>query len=817
MIVQFFDHGTGGGSGPVDYVTSANGLVFDEFGKIAKNENKAITYDRDPLPSVISGDPDLIRKLIDSLDFKNKYTSGVLSHAPEDGILSSEKEAELIADFERIAFAGLQKDQYSILWVRHTHQNHHELHFVSPRVELSTGKSLNIAPPIKSRFENGNAFPASRKYFDAWRSLWNEREGWADPEDPARARLSRAPDHEDKITAANLRDRVKAEEKPRDLITNYLLGMIESGAVINRAGIVEALKEADLEINRQGKDYISVRPEPGAKPIRLKGVIYEQYFDIGQLSREIAEKSTTGERSARKPDDDRINKLIRGIEEAVNRRSDYNRDRYQQKVGHIAPEHRQSTGCSQGQIRDHESAVSSDLVSANSGRIEPLSWHLARELGPDAMDDTNNNKQSSRNPEATNDIEPIAVAWRIDNIVNLRPDPRTLHPDRRDQTIQQWIQSFKIKIGAIYDRVRKSIDGRIEQIIGAIRGGADAAATANRDLNEAGNAVEQASVELNQCLKRVGVIKMDRANELDSFKSRINLVEYAASQGYQIIKAESSRNSKIMELDGDKIIIATGSDGHGVYFSVRDDRDNGSIIDFIQRRQSLNLGQVRKELRQFSGATLTPTPALSKPAPSHKDTQQVIAVYSKTLSAIPSYLTDKRGIYEETIKDPRFSAVIRVDANQNAVFPHFNGNGLCGYELKNTDFTGFAKGGQKGVWHTSNVARAAKIIICESAIDALSHAQLHDDDQDTAYVSIGGSMNDNQPVLIKSLFSKAAGRGAEVVLALDNDDAGRRFVAQMHDIATETGVAISVDVPSGKDWNEQLIRSLQQERSRMSL
>ena len=192
-------------------------------------------------------------------------------------------------------------------------------------------------------------------------------------------------------------------------------------------------------------------------------------------------------------------------------------------------------------------------------------------------------------------------------------------------------------------------------------------------------------------------------------------------------------------------------------------------------------------------------------------------MYSKTLSAIPSYLTDKRGIYEETIKDPRFSAVIRVDANQNAVFPHFNGNGLCGYELKNTDFTGFAKGGQKGVWHTSNVARAAKIIICESAIDALSHAQLHDDDQDTAYVSIGGSMNDNQPVLIKSLFSKAAGRGAEVVLALDNDDAGRRFVAQMHDIATETGVAISVDVPSGKDWNEQLIRSLQQERSRMSL
>jgi hypothetical protein len=60
--------------------------------------------------------------------------------APEDGPLSVEKEAELMADFESVAFAGLEPDQYSILWIRHSHAGHHELHFIVPRIEFGTGK-----------------------------------------------------------------------------------------------------------------------------------------------------------------------------------------------------------------------------------------------------------------------------------------------------------------------------------------------------------------------------------------------------------------------------------------------------------------------------------------------------------------------------------------------------------------------------------------------------------------------------------------------------------------------------------------------------
>ena len=53
--------------------------------------------------------------------------------------------------------------------------------------------------------------------------------------------------------------------------------------------------------------------------------------------------------------------------------------------------------------------------------------------------------------------------------------------------------------------------------------------------------------------------------------------------------------------DNDKVIITRNTNQHWIYFSVRDDGDNGSIIDFHQRRTSDNLGETRKVLRDFMG------------------------------------------------------------------------------------------------------------------------------------------------------------------------------------------------------------------------
>ena len=68
---------------------------------------------------------------------------------------------------------------------------------------------------------------------------------------------------------------------------------------------------------------------------------------------------------------------------------------------------------------------------------------------------------------------------------------------------------------------------------------------------------------------------------------------------------------------------------------MRDDTDNGSIIDFVQKRQGMNLGQVRRELRGWLGEAPTsyepkaPAPLGRKPIATESDRQRVFVVWSK--------------------------------------------------------------------------------------------------------------------------------------------------------------------------------------------
>jgi hypothetical protein len=172
--------------------------------------------------------------------------------------------------------------------------------------------------------------------------------------------------------------------------------------------------------------------------------------------------------------------------------------------------------------------------------------------------------------------------------------------------------------------------------------------------------------------------------ELESFKTSIDLRAYAASQGYVLDRKESWRGSAMMRhANGDKIIIKRDADNHYVYCSVRDEADHGTIIDFVQHRLRLNFGALRKELRQWVGGhveTLPYPPLL----PSAKDRMRVESAYARMedASAHP-YLENERAIPAAILQSDRFGGRIRIDARGNAVFPHFDREGLCGYEIKN--------------------------------------------------------------------------------------------------------------------------------------
>jgi hypothetical protein len=257
---------------------------------------------------------------------------------------------------------------------------------------------------------------------------------------------------------------------------------------------------------------------------------------------------------------------------------------------------------------------------------------------------------------------------------------------------------------------------------------------------------------------------------------------------------------------GDKIVIKRNPNGHYVYFSVRDDADNGSVIDFAQRRKRLSLGQVRKELRPWIGRAPSPLPLFSKLEPSAKDRSAVERVYSRLpIATRHSYLEKERCIPAALLGSARFAGRIRIDDHGAAVFPHFDEFGLCGYELKNKGFTGFAKGGEKGLWESHDQDGDTAIVFAESAIDALSHAALFPA-LSARYRSIGGAVNDRQPALIKAAIAELP-RNAEVICAMDNDAAGRKLASMVEDCfksVARPDLHLKSDLPANKDWNEDL-------------
>jgi len=256
MLIKFFG-GTGGGAGIATYLVDP-----DRAGREGAP------------PEVLRGDIRRTQELIDSTDRKWTYTTGVISFAPEDNPTVGQQ-AALMDDFERLAFAGLEKDQYDITWVRHSHTSggRIELHFLLPRMELSSGRAFNIAPP------------GWEGTYAALRDSYNYAHGWARPDDPDRART------QEHATEA------PARAETREAITAYLEGRILSGEILDRAGILTALAEAGFETPRAGKSYITARdPQTGAR-WRLKGRIYEQTWTRdAELDRAIATKDSATEK-----------------------------------------------------------------------------------------------------------------------------------------------------------------------------------------------------------------------------------------------------------------------------------------------------------------------------------------------------------------------------------------------------------------------------------------------------------------------------------------------------------------------------------------
>ena len=293
---------------------------------------------------------------------------------------------------------------------------------------------------------------------------------------------------------------------------------------------------------------------------------------------------------------------------------------------------------------------------------------------------------------------------------------------------------------------------------------------------------------------------------MDNMK-QVDLVALAEKFGYRLDRAKSTKTVKVIrDGHGDKLLVKMDGE-YPVFCSCRDDRDRGSVIDFVMKRLNLGYVDAVNYLGGGNGGTNRPpspyrqfksveAPALSGEALRKK----IAAVWNASVwNPNHTYLLS-RGLVPETLNDSRFMDTFRKDKKGNAVFLHVDREGLCGYELRNTGFKSFCEGGRKGIWRSNNIKTADEVVVCEAVIDCLSHAQLYGGD--SAYVATGGALSGLQRDLMASLFAKAQSRGVRVVIATDNDDTGEKFYQQFQSSASGR---LDRETPISKDWNQDLM------------
>ena len=258
----------------------------------------------------------------------------------------------------------------------------------------------------------------------------------------------------------------------------------------------------------------------------------------------------------------------------------------------------------------------------------------------------------------------------------------------------------------------------------------------------------------------------------------------------------------------DHTINITGSK----FYDWKQMKGSGGAIDLVMHVSECNYKQSVAWLsdRFGEGATIEavtykakeiiqhePVPEFTPPVPD-KDKWQAVRKYLTRDRKLPSALVDK--LHQQ--------GLVYADCNQNAVFirrdldeTKITGANLRGTAGEKNKFKGLAKGSKRseGWFYFGSGEQSGdavrRVVLVESPIDAMSLSVLErTDSKKTLYLSTDGA---------GSIPTEYLEEVKDVVIALDNDDAGREMAQR---IKSQLPNAV-VKIPKAIDWNEELIKT----------
>jgi Relaxase/Mobilisation nuclease domain len=253
VIVRIFKSGTSNGEAPVNYLLS----MKDHTGQ-----------PRDVAPEVLEGHPATTISVINGIQRKHRYVSGVLAFRDDEKPTRAQM-YEVIDSFKKTVAPGLSDRHFNSLFVLHREKGNVEIHFVVPMVEFATGrgKRLNIHPPGARNLA----------LYEAFTQVTNHKMGYGQViPNTMRAAIS--------VTDRKLPSS-KGKRRSAHLLQQEIVQAVQAGHANNRAELVQWLDDAlGVTVTRQGQDYLSVKMPGATKAMRLRGPLFEAGTDYRSLT-----------------------------------------------------------------------------------------------------------------------------------------------------------------------------------------------------------------------------------------------------------------------------------------------------------------------------------------------------------------------------------------------------------------------------------------------------------------------------------------------------------------------------------------------------
>ena len=264
MHIKFLNHGKGSAA-------HASAYVLDELDHLG-NVRAGV--------EVLRGDATTFNAVCDASPHLWKYTSGVIAWSKEDSP-TDEQIKEVLDQFEKHAFSGLDSSQYHLFAVLHTDDDGSKhIHVLAPRLDIQSGKSLNIAPP------------GHEKHFDSLRDYFNTKYQWSRPDDLLLMQTTQEPNHIAKLNAQakkilNEQDLTNLTKSQFcKVIDNYVKTLLKTQTVKNRAEIVSCIEQLEGVASVRAQQTVTVTLNNGKKH-RLSGDFYHEQFEIGLYSERL--------------------------------------------------------------------------------------------------------------------------------------------------------------------------------------------------------------------------------------------------------------------------------------------------------------------------------------------------------------------------------------------------------------------------------------------------------------------------------------------------------------------------------------------------